>query len=371
MITYEAIYNPEESTGVYGISLVEDPAMQGTFIALSKERIKLSVVDPEKRILAGLVLEPNKNIYRNQDGKEFNMFFKTETVKDLCYSFTKNKFNKNSTIEHADKIEGVAFVENWLVRDSKIDTAVALGLDCKKGSWVSVMEIKSDEVWNDYIKTGKVKGFSIDAMIALKEVNLKTEVKMNKEELKSFSEDLLTQFKAVFSTKEKIDVKLGTAVLKDGETKIEYTGETPEEGADVWVVNGEEKAPLPVGEYPLEDGTVLVVVEDGKIDSVKPIEEAPAESPAELDSDTMSTEKIEQLIKSLTIKYAAETKEQIEAVTKSFETKFSEQKLEIEGLNKRLGEPAAVALSSAPTQAKPREKWTNREIMEYNKENKY
>ena len=38
------------------------------------------------------------------------------------------------------------------------------------------MKVDSDEIWNDYVKTGKVQGFSIDAMLSLEEVNLKTNI---------------------------------------------------------------------------------------------------------------------------------------------------------------------------------------------------
>ena len=62
MKTYEAIFN-EEVSGVYAVSLVESPAMEGLFIALNKqEEIQFKEVDKEQRILMGLVLEPNKPI---------------------------------------------------------------------------------------------------------------------------------------------------------------------------------------------------------------------------------------------------------------------------------------------------------------------
>jgi len=89
MKTYEVVFDKLKNKGVYGISLVHDPAMEGTFIALSKEdnKIKLAEIDKEQRILIGLVLEPNKPIYRNQDGEEFNIIFNEETIKDLSHNF--------------------------------------------------------------------------------------------------------------------------------------------------------------------------------------------------------------------------------------------------------------------------------------------
>ena len=85
--TYEAIFDTN-NRGVYSISLVEDPAMEGDFIALSKQsKVELKTVDEEQRILIGLVLEPNKPIYRNQGGEEFNIVFSENTIKDLSHNF--------------------------------------------------------------------------------------------------------------------------------------------------------------------------------------------------------------------------------------------------------------------------------------------
>ena len=106
-------------------------------------------------------------------------------------------------------------------------------------------------IYNKALK-GEIKGFSIDGLFSLEKVekvNLKSET-MTKDDLVKFKEDLLSDFKAVFTKEKAVEVNLGMATLKDGEKQIEYMGETMEVGADVFVVNGEDKAPLPVGEYP-------------------------------------------------------------------------------------------------------------------------
>jgi hypothetical protein len=66
METYKVLFKRGDYR-VYGISLVENPAMESMFIAL-KEDTKLELAtDTEKRILLGAI--PNKPIYRNQNGK--------------------------------------------------------------------------------------------------------------------------------------------------------------------------------------------------------------------------------------------------------------------------------------------------------------
>jgi hypothetical protein len=338
MKTYLAKYNRQKNKGVFGISLVENPAMEGLFVALSEDekKIQFATVNEEKRILAGLVLEPNKPIYRNQNGEEFNIVFDEQTVEDLCYGFSQNKNNSNSTIEHDTNqiIDGVTFTENWLVRDEKIDTSVALGLKCKKGSWVAVMKVDSDEIWNDYVKTGKVQGFSIDAMLSLEEVNLKTNITMSKEQEKSFMEllkDLPNAIKLALNPKE-VELKLGSVKLADGSLTLEFDGEMIMVDQSVWITAEDgTRVPVPVGEHLLEDGTTLIVEVEGIAKEVKMVEEeevvdenAPMDmTDGKVSNDAKIASEIESAIKSILIKYSEqqatifELKSQVEELGKA------------------------------------------------------
>jgi len=348
MKTYEALFNPKENKGVFAISLVESPAMEGEFIALNKDtEIQFKALDTEQRILVGLVLEPNKPIYRNQNGEEFNIVFPDNTVKELCYHFMESQSNNNSSIEHTgEKINDVSFVEVWLVRDEKMDTAVALGLKPKIGSWMTAMKVNNDDIWSEYVKTGKVKGFSIDAMLSLSEVQLtKNEITMA--EQKTIAEaisDGFNSFLATFKGAEK-EIKLGSVKSADGSVTIEYDGDTMQTGGNVFVVAEDgTQVPLPTGEYPLEDGTILVVSEDGKIGEVKPAE-APADpnAPAPMSEAVNEATAIETAIKSIMIKYANE-----------FETKLKVVSDENVALKAQIlalaSQPAAKPIKSTPTQ---------------------
>ena len=92
-------------------------------------------------------------------------------------------------------------------------------------------------------------------------------------------------------------VNLETAVLEDGVTQIE--AEVLAEGNEIFIVMEEEKVPLPIGEYTLDDGRVLVVQEEGIIFSIgeaiiedeKPTE--PAKEEAELENAGMPKKIVE------------------------------------------------------------------------------
>jgi hypothetical protein len=353
MKTYLAKFNPKKNGGVYAISLVENPAMEGLFIALSKnEPIQLKEVDSEKRILMGLVLEPNKPIYRNQGGEEFNIMFDEQTIEELSHSFFKLGYQKNSTIEHDPKqqIAGVTFVESWIVENPEIDKSTNFGFSYPKGSWIATMKVDSDEVWNNYVKTGKVQGFSVDAMLSLEEVNLKTIINMAKEEENSLIQllkELPNQIKTALGLDKKI--QLGSIKTEDGKLNIMYDGEMMTVGGKVYVIAEDESEVLvPAGEYVLENGMTLIVKQDGVIDSILEVatEEAPEQEEAEMakpeapsegkvNQDEKIASEIESAIKSILIKYS----EQQETIT--------QLKAQLEEIGKQ---PSSKGIKQAETQ---------------------
>ena len=84
-----------------------------------------------------------------------------------------------------------------------------------------------------------------------------------------------------------MEVKLAQMKLKDGVTVIE--ADAFEMDNNVFIVNGEDRIPVPVGEYELEDGMILVVAVEGIIAEIKEAaveeEEAPeAEEEVEVEA---------------------------------------------------------------------------------------
>lgn len=355
LTTYEAVYS-EDTQGVFAISLVENPATQEFFIQLSEDKkkeiiekameIQFATANEEKRLLVGLVLEPDVPIYRNQDGEEFNIVFNAETIQNLAHGFFINGFQNNSTIEHTDeKIAGVTFVESWIVDDPKRDKSNVYNLEYAKGSWIITMKVTSDEVWNDYVKTGKVKGFSIDAAVKLKKTNTKTEVKMTLiEKLKQTSDDLLVKLGL-----KQAEIKLGQIMMEGGEITFEYEGEVLEAGVNIYAIDPQDEAtkiPVPVGTYPLEDGSVLKVENEGVVASVDSA--APADPPADPPAPPVEagddSEAVQQ-IKSILIKY----EEKLNDMTAKF-TSVSES---IEGVKTEVADikKEVLEFSARPSRA--------------------
>lgn len=331
METYKVLFNEEENEGVYAVSLVSDPAIGVNFITLSKQKeIKLATVNEEQRILMGAILIPNQPIYRNQDGHEFNIVFPKETIKQVQQNFALKGYQNNSTIEHSgEQIPNVTFVESWIKEDEVHDKSVHYGFNEEVGSWFGLMKVNNDEIWNDYVKTGKVKGFSIDGVFDMEKVNLKSEY-MNLETIVNAIKEGFASIKMSNETEqvevvESVEVSMMTMMLKDGVTVLEAEAFEPGQSVMIVAENG-DKVPAPIGEHELEDGRILVITEEGKIAEIKDamVEEvAPDAAPAEAEAVEMSTE---EMIKAIVTNMSVEVSKQIEAIRTELSAQIAEVK---------------------------------------------
>lgn len=284
---YKVVYNPAESEGVYAISLVEDPAMEKFFIALSKEQeeVKLAV-EGEKRLITGPVLIPNKKILRFDKGSntEYNLVFGENEIRMFSQDFMKNDYQHNSTIGHDENaaIQKLTFVESWIVEDSNNDKANALGFkDLPVGTWMASAYVEDNDTW-DLIKSKKVRGFSIDSILNMKKVEMSI-TKKNKEKM-----NLLKELSRIVG-KLTAEANLGNIETPEGILNAESYSV-----GDLLTLDKNDGAgalPYANAEVVVEGKTVITDAE-GIIISAEPVAEAPAEEAleAEATEEALATE---------------------------------------------------------------------------------
>ena len=187
----------EMDTGIEAISIVESPAIESDFVALKNEEIKLAEVDKEKRILMGALLIPNKPIYRNGDEGEYYIYFSKDTIVKASQLFLQNGNQSNSTLEHSKALNGLTLVESWIV-ESEQDKSRHYGLNVPVGTWMGSVKVNNSKIWEEYVKTKKVKGFSIEGYFADKMEQTK---KVDKEDMEK---DMELEAKALLNKIEKI-----------------------------------------------------------------------------------------------------------------------------------------------------------------------
>ena len=164
-----------DSSDVYAISLVEEPAIEIDYVAFDKDKEtkpNLKFIEDkqnEKYMILGPALIPDKNIYRNYDGDEFYVSFSAECIEKLSYKFVKDCYGAGCfTKDHNGFCDGCYLAESW-IKTSENDKSVDYGFDCPIGTWFVAAKIDSIELW-DSIKKGERKGFSIESWVDLEEI---------------------------------------------------------------------------------------------------------------------------------------------------------------------------------------------------------
>ena len=189
----------DDTDEVFAISLVESPAIQSDFVYFDKEAIHFAKVDTEQKMLLGPILIPEKRILRvDGEGNPYHVFFTKDTVKKLAQNYLMKKYTDKATIEHDKSVKGVNLVESW-VKDGKLDKSNNYGLNLPEGTWVGMFKITDDKIWNDYVKTGKVQGFSIEglfthALVTASKIDLEKDIEQLSENEVNV---LLGQIKAI------------------------------------------------------------------------------------------------------------------------------------------------------------------------------
>ena len=180
------INEDEANDGISAISFVKQPAIEENFVALSQQKVEFKSIDDDKRVVVGLALIPNKEIYRRQGDYEYNIVFSEDTVKKASHLYLKQLNNNNATLEHEKDATGISVVESWIVEDVENDKSKLYDLNATKGSWVVVMKVDNDEVWKD-VKDGTYLGLSIEGIFSDQQVKTSEEqvqeIEMTDEEL--------------------------------------------------------------------------------------------------------------------------------------------------------------------------------------------
>mgnify|MGYP003119739089 CR=1 FL=1 len=181
----ELIIDEESEIAVEAISIVESGAIEEDFVALKSQEFKLAEIDKERRILMGALLVPNKPIYRRNGEDEYYIYFSKDTVLKASQMYLMQGKQNNATIEHQYEINGLSLVESWILEDKVHDKSVKYGMDLPLGTWVGSVKVSNDKIWNEFVKTGKVKGFSIEGYFADRMERPKEEIKedLSKEDL--------------------------------------------------------------------------------------------------------------------------------------------------------------------------------------------
>ena len=338
---FELVIDTDDESGNSAISFVDRPAIDSNFIKFSEQiEHKFKIKDEEKRIVEGYCMVAELLIARVTDeGKKFFVKFSAKTIEQIREKQSRLGLNNSFNLMHdsENKAEGVYMLDNLIIDNERGKVAPKEFEKVPNGSlWISA-KVDNDEIWQS-VKDGTFQGFSVEGMykqlesVSMDEETINKIIKTiqdfeksiednvqlsNKQTIDNMSKETLDKVKslifgedttevAVEATPEVTEVKLMAAELADGTmVNIEPALEV---GAVVTVEVEGEVAPMPNGEYPLADGTVVTVAE-GAISDIKEVE-------AE-EEEAMETE--------VTPKAETVTEAKIRKIIESTETVFNEQ----------------------------------------------
>lgn len=119
----------------------------------------------EQQIVIGPLMKPNMLIPRlDENGDPYHVYFTAETIKKIAYKMIKDKLIDRVNIEH-DNMDSVDayLVESWII-DGDYDKSKNYGFNLPAGTWMGMYKIEDEYVWQEYIKTGRVRGYSVEGM---------------------------------------------------------------------------------------------------------------------------------------------------------------------------------------------------------------
>ena len=267
--TYKIIVDPNDAeTGVYAVSLVDEPAIEVDWIKLSKVIEMEFSVNKDKQMLFGPLLIPGKLIYRRDNkGNEYNIVFDEETIQIIADKFNENKLGDAFNFQHSNRKVEAVLLQNWIT--GELDKSKEYGFELPKGTWFGGVKVKDEEFWLEEVKTEKVKGFSVEIMAGTELIEMTAQADKNKIKLME------------------VKTRDGLTLTWDGDAAV---------GKDIFIVLEDgSKEPLADGEYELEDGT-KIVAQGGKVAEIVAAEPKAEEEMAEpVVPETQSVDVLEQV----------------------------------------------------------------------------
>ena len=189
-----------------------------------------SELNKEKQMVVGPIMVPEKLIYRwDEFNGDYWVYFSKDTIEKIAHKYLINNYQSSVNIEHSEDedVEDVTLVESWIVENSEMDKSYAMmGKKYPKGTWFGTMKINNKKVWDEYIKQGKVMGWSVEGF---------------------FADKMINQSKQTFYYR---TTEGGTEIVIDENTSVVFI-----------LKDGEREVVMPDGTYELTNGKKLVVVD--------------------------------------------------------------------------------------------------------------
>lgn len=174
---YRATIDNSDDTGMFVVSLVDEPAVEVDFLAFDKqtEQLEFAIQDEEQRKVLGVVMIPNKLIYRrDSNGFEYLIKYEPDTIHQMVEKFFRDVNPNNVDTDHNfELVEGVVLSQAFFKNTEKGINPAGFE-DLPDDTLFFEYHVLNDEIWNG-IKEGTWKGFSLAGYFNVEPVEMKKE----------------------------------------------------------------------------------------------------------------------------------------------------------------------------------------------------
>jgi len=172
---YRATIDNSDDTGMFVVSLVDEPAVEVDFLAFDKQQqpLEFKVQDEEQRKVLGVVMIPNKLIYRRDaNGFEYLIKYEPETIHQMVEKFFRDVNPNNVDTNHSfELVEGVVLSQAFFKNTEKGINPAGFE-ELPDDTLFFEYHVLNDEIWNG-IKEGTWKGFSLAGYFNVEPVEIK------------------------------------------------------------------------------------------------------------------------------------------------------------------------------------------------------
>lgn len=161
---YKLVIDDSDELGVDFVALVDKPAIEKNWMAFDEVKQYNFVADKDRRLISGALMAADLPIYRRDESGEYYVIFDKEQIEKIAQRYFKSGFIHNVNMMHdaERKVTGVYMVESMIIDKSRGIRTPEGYPTLTEGSWFGTFKVDNDEVWNDFIKTGVFKGFSVE-----------------------------------------------------------------------------------------------------------------------------------------------------------------------------------------------------------------
>ncbi len=179
MPVYLLDVDTESNEGIKMISIVADPAIQVKGFCFSAEEkpiaFQFKAMKDQQKIV-GPAMIPDMDIPReNINGAPGIVRFSKDSIQRIADKFSADQGNRSINLDHSNRMVEGYITEKWIVMDSNYDKTKFYNMSVPIGTYMIEVKIEDEDFWKTEVQDLGKFGFSIEANLLTKPLNLSTD----------------------------------------------------------------------------------------------------------------------------------------------------------------------------------------------------